>query len=98
MLAGKSPVEFRELGRWWGTDPATRKQAEIDITGEQDKDTALFGECKWTNEKVDVGVLEALAERSQMFRYGGIWCICLLKMDLQRGVRTLRKKWGMSGL
>ena len=23
--------------------------------GEQDKNTALFAECKWTNEKVDLG-------------------------------------------
>ena len=35
-------------------------QAEIDIIGEQDKNTALFAECKWTNEKVDLGVLEIL--------------------------------------
>ena len=27
---------------------------KIDIMGEVDKNTALFGECKWTNEKVDV--------------------------------------------
>lgn len=46
LLAGKSPVEFRELGRWWGTNPTTRKQTEIDIMGEQDKNTVLFGECK----------------------------------------------------
>ena len=43
--------------------------AEIDIMGEQDKDTALFGECKWTNEKVDRGVLETLTERSSLFAY-----------------------------
>ncbi|MGN0295236.1 MAG: DUF234 domain-containing protein [Lachnospiraceae bacterium] len=43
LLDGKSPVEFSELGRWWGTDPSTRSQTEIDIMGEQDKDTALSG-------------------------------------------------------
>ena len=37
--------------------------------GEQDKDTALFAECKWTNEKVDLGVLETLIERSNLFAY-----------------------------
>ena len=42
LLDGDSPVEFRNLGRWWGTDPVTRSQTEIDIMGEQDKDTALF--------------------------------------------------------
>lgn len=32
-----------------------------------DKDSALFAECKWTNEKVDLGVLETLVERSNLF-------------------------------
>ena len=37
--------------------------------GEQDKNTALFAECKWTNEKVDLGVLETLVKRSNLFKY-----------------------------
>ena len=37
--------------------------------GVQDKNTALFGECKWTNEKVDLAVLEKLIERSNLFNY-----------------------------
>ena len=37
--------------------------------GEQDKDTALFGECKWTNEKVDLNILETLIARSNLFPY-----------------------------
>ena len=47
-MDGKSPVDFGELGRWWGTGPSSHSQTEIDIMGEQDKDSALFGECKWT--------------------------------------------------
>ena len=85
LLAGKSPVEFRELGRWWGTNPATRKQTEIDIMGEQDKNTVLFGECKWTNEKVDAGVLETLVRRSQMFRYDTIWLYLFAKSGFTKG-------------
>lgn len=69
LLSGESPVEFTSLGRWWGANPKTRKQEEIDIMGEQDKNTALFGECKWTNENVDLGVLETLIERSRLFPY-----------------------------
>ena len=37
--------------------------------GEQDKDTALFAECKWTAEKVDLSVLETLLARSELFPY-----------------------------
>ena len=68
LLAGKCAVSFTELGRWWGTNPKTRTQEEIDIMG-TDKDSALFGECKWTNDKVDLGVLETLVERSSLFYF-----------------------------
>lgn len=54
FLNGESPIEFKELGRWLGTDPVTHNQTEIDIMGEQDKISALFCECKWTNEKADL--------------------------------------------
>ncbi len=85
LLSGESPVEFKELGRWWGTDPSTRSQTEIDIMGEQDKDTALFGECKWTNEKVDVGVLETMVKRSQMFHYKKMYLYLFAKSGFTKG-------------
>lgn len=69
FLLGECPVAFSELGRWWGNNPKERRQEEIDIMGEQDKDTALFGECKWTNEKLNQNVLETLIKRSELFNY-----------------------------
>lgn len=69
LLSEKSPIEFNDLGRWWGNDPKQKKQVEIDIIGSADKYTALFGECKWTNEKVDLNVLDTLIERSNLFTY-----------------------------
>lgn len=69
LLSEKSPVEFQSLGRWWGNDPIHKCQTEIDIMGEQDKDTALFAECKWTAEKVDLSILETLTVRSNLFPY-----------------------------
>ena len=68
LLKGKCAVNFIDLGRWWGANPKTRRQEEIDIMG-TDRNTALFGECKWTNENVDLNVLETLIERSKLFRY-----------------------------
>lgn len=68
LLERRCEVDFSDLGRWWGTNPKTKSQEEIDIMG-TDKDVALFGECKWTNEKVDLGVLETLMERSELFHY-----------------------------
>ncbi|MBQ6843738.1 MAG: ATP-binding protein [Agathobacter sp.] len=69
LLTGKCAIDFTDIGRWWGTNPKTRQQVEIDIMGTADKNTALFGECKWTNEKVDLGILESLIEKSQLFHY-----------------------------
>lgn len=69
LLTNKCPVEFTSLGRWWGNDPIEKCQTEIDIMGEQDKNTALFAECKWTNEKVNQSVLETLVKRSKLFSY-----------------------------
>ncbi len=69
LISGNCPVEFKSLGRWWGNDPKEKSQAEIDIMGEQDKNTALFAECKWTNEKVDLSVLETLIKHSELFHY-----------------------------
>lgn len=70
MLSGKLPQKFRDLGRWWGNDPTARCQTEIDIMGDDGKESAVFGECKWTNEKVDVAVLKLLQHRSGLFNYG----------------------------
>lgn len=69
LSKGLCPVHFTDMGRWWGTNPKTKQQEEIDIMAVQDSNSALFAECKWTNEKVDVGVLEKLIERSSMFSY-----------------------------
>lgn len=85
LLDGNSPVEFSELGRWWGNDPIEKKQIEIDIMGEQDKKTALFGECKWTNEKVDLGVLETLIKRSKLFSYINVHLFLFSKSGFTKG-------------
>lgn len=68
LLDGNCAVNFADLGRWWGPNPKTHTQEEIDIMG-TDGDAALFAECKWTNEKVDCGVLDTLTERSELFHY-----------------------------
>lgn len=85
LLNGNSPVEFSELGRWWGNDHIEKKQTEIDIMGEQDKQTALFGECKWTNEKVDLGVLETLIKRSKLFSYVNVHLYLFSKSGFTKG-------------
>ncbi len=94
LLKGKSSVEFAELGRWWGTDPVEKKQTEIDIIGEQDKNTALFGECKWTNEKVDLGILETLVKRSRLFHYENVKLYLFAKSGFTKGCIDMANELG----
>ena len=85
LLTNHCPVQFKNLGRWWGNDQKARSQVEIDIMGEQDKDTALFAECKWTSEKVDIGVLETLDYRSKLFSYKNIQLYLFSKSGFTKG-------------
>lgn len=85
LVTGKSPIEFTSLGRWWGNDPRTRSQTEIDIMGEQNKNSALFAECKWTNEKIDLGVLETLVQRSELFAYKNVHLFLFAKSGFTKG-------------
>lgn len=85
LLEGNCVVNFNDICRWWRTNPKNKFQEEIDIMG-TDKDAALFGECKWTNEKVDLGVLETLVECSTLFNYKKTQFYLLLKLVLQKAV------------
>lgn len=63
---GNLPILFTEIGRWWGTNPKTREQVEIDLIA-RDMDAYLFCECKWTNEPVDYQVLKKLRDKAKVF-------------------------------
>ena len=92
LLNGDSPVMFSSLGRWWGSDPIRKCQAEIDIMGEEDKSTALFAECKWTNEKVDLSVLETLVKRSRLFPYRNVHLYLFSKSGFTGAVLEAAKR------
>ena len=63
---GELPILFTSIGRWWGTNPATHGQEEIDLVAKEGKDY-IFGECKWRNEKIDISVLRGLKEKADIF-------------------------------
>ena len=94
LLTGKCAIDFTDIGRWWGTNPKTRQQVEIDIMGTADKNTALFGECKWTNEKIDLGVLEDLVEKSQLFHYANKHYYLFAKNGFTKGCMEKAEEMG----
>ena len=94
---GKAPIEFTDLGRWWGNNAKLRSEAEIDIMGIDNFDSALFCECKWTNDKVDVGVLETLIERSQLFHYSNVqFCVFAKNAFTKRCIEKANKLGNVS--
>ena len=67
-LAQRLPFYFRDAGRWWGANPISKNQQEIDIIAVDDA-SAIFCECKWGSKPVRSDVLEGLVEKSLMFNY-----------------------------
>ena len=69
---GSVPFLPQQIGHWWGTDSATKKQVEIDLVAMADIQAnpnarpvchLLVGECKWKNEPVGQDVLVSLMEK-----------------------------------
>jgi len=64
-VRGGLPFIFNEIGGWWGGNPYTKKETEVDIVAASKKD-AILGECKWTNKKVDGGIYAGLMEKASV--------------------------------
>ncbi|GHU48991.1 ATPase AAA [Clostridia bacterium] len=64
---GRLPIQIQNVGRWWGNNPAEKREEEIDLVAVGDN-AAIFGECKWRNEPQGVGVLNDLTERSRLLK------------------------------
>ncbi len=94
LLTGKMPIEFVSLGRWWGNDPRKKNQTEIDIMGEKDSASAVFAECKWRNENVDLDVLETLVDRSGLFHYTKMHYFLFSKTGFTKGCVEKAKLMG----
>ena len=60
------PFIPQEFGAWWGGNPETKLQEEIDILVHDGK-SAIFGECKWTNKQIDLAVLKDLQRKAVLF-------------------------------
>ncbi|WP_251230435.1 ATP-binding protein [Adlercreutzia aquisgranensis] len=58
------------IGRWWGTDPRMKEQAELDVVALCDDDTMICGECKWQAGPVGTDVLHKLSYRANIVRDG----------------------------
>jgi len=61
------PFLFDGIGRWWGSNPTSKAQEEIDILADAG-DKAIFGECKWLSQKIQNKVLTNIQRKSTLFK------------------------------
>lgn len=54
------------IGKWWGNNPSTKKQDDVDIMGIKDNQ-GIFCECKFRNEKFDLTEFNDLICASNIF-------------------------------
>lgn len=59
------PFVFENIGSWWGNNPLTRQQEEIDLVAFTQNEI-LVGECKWCNENMGISQLETLKRRGNI--------------------------------
>ena len=82
---GQTPFSFTDAGRWWGNDPINRKECEIDVIADN-KEDAIFAECKWTNEPVKSSILDDLIQKSALFRYSRKYYYIFSKNGFSEGI------------
>ena len=85
------PFPIGNSGRWWGNNPAKKRQEEIDIMAVQES-RALFCECKWRNSPVTLDVIELLKERGELFQYTDKYYILFSKSGFTEQVLDYAEK------
>jgi AAA+ ATPase superfamily predicted ATPase len=64
----RASFPFDKIGKWWGGDPITKTETEIDIvaTSTTEKDI-IVGECRWQNKEVGTETYSELKKKAAMF-------------------------------
>jgi AAA+ ATPase superfamily predicted ATPase len=61
------PFLFSQIGRWWGGNPTTKKETEVDvIASSMDRKKIIMGECKWRNRETGKDVYDHLKENAAL--------------------------------
>lgn len=93
--AERLPISLRAVGQWWGSNPATHKQLQIDIVGTSvSDDEFIIGSCKYRNELVGVEEYELLKEYAEVFAKGRR---CYLYIFAKRGFTDSLQEIGKRG-
>jgi uncharacterized protein len=59
-----------ELGRWWGGNPTTKKEEEIDIVAWTDERELIACECKYISKDISIDTINTLKRRAALISEG----------------------------
>ena len=63
------PFDPLRFGKWWGSDPQAKEQADIDIVMDNEPEKRLLlGECKWRNHVDETETVRTLKERRRLIQ------------------------------
>jgi hypothetical protein len=86
-----------KIGSWWGTNPISKKEEEIDIVGiNQVTKQALIGECKYQNQQVKEEVVSKLIERGTLIKaYPNKQFVICSKTKFSENIKEIANKNNM---
>ena len=67
--SGRLPIYAVEFGRWWGVNPVNKEPVFLPIVAYSNDDSAVFGDCVWSDDPAGADALESLILRSRPFNY-----------------------------
>ncbi|MDR1157199.1 MAG: ATP-binding protein [Oscillospiraceae bacterium] len=87
--AGRLPFTATAFGAWWGRDPQTRAQTDIDVVAAtRTEGKILLGECKWRNSPVRAEEIETLMAKEHLLdAYTDRYSYVFSKVSFSREVR-----------
>jgi hypothetical protein len=94
---GKMDFTIMKIGSWWGTNPITKKEEEIDIVGiNQVTKQALIGECKYQNHQIKEEVVSKLIERGTLIKaYPNKQFVICSKTEFGENIKEIANKNNM---
>ncbi len=93
---GELPVRPTRFGSWWGANPETRQQDDIDVVAANPRHKELLlGECKWRESFNETKAIEKLHSRASIFK--GYDDICLALFTKYGMGEATKEKYASQG-
>ena len=88
-IADSLPIQATSVGSWWGTNPTTHAQDDIDVlAADKEAKTLLIGECKYRESFDETAELADLESKRDLIKDYSVSHIALFsKTPVSAGTR-----------